>query len=66
MQKHRKRYIYITYIWIDIYIWIDTDIDIHRYRYRYVCDLPNNFFEAATQENLRTYRRKSKYKGNLC
>ena len=25
----------------------------------YICDLPNNFFEAATKENLQTYQRKS-------
>ena len=28
----------------------------------YICDLPNNFFEAATKENLQTYQRKSIYR----
>ena len=25
------------------------------------CDLPKNFFETATKENLQTYQRKAKY-----
>ena len=25
-----------------------------------MCDLPKNFFETATKENVRTYQRKSK------
>ena len=28
----------------------------------YICDLPNNFFEAATKENFQTYQRKSIYR----
>ena len=28
----------------------------------YICDLPNNFFEAATKENLQIYQRKSIYR----
>ena len=28
----------------------------------YIFDLPNNFFEAATKENLQTYQRKSIYR----
>ena len=29
--------------------------------YIYIHDLPKNFLEAATKENLRTYQRKSRY-----
>ena len=29
--------------------------------YIYLCDLPKNFLEAATKENLRFYQRKSRY-----
>ena len=36
-------------------------IEKHLKRYIYICDLPKNFLEAATKENLQTYQGKSRY-----
>ena len=41
IKKHKERY----YIYIYIY---------YIYIYIYICDLPKNFFETATKENLQT------------
>ena len=31
-----------------------------------MCDLPKNFLEAATKENIRTYQKNPNMKENLC